>query len=426
MTESPEAPGGSLFSLLADRPVRNLTGMQFAFSCGVFLQASALGKQVFDITGRELDLGWLGLAEFLPAAILVLVTGAVADRFDRRRVATIALFGELLCSLALTGYALTRPTRVWPLFVIAVCFGTSRAFVSPATRAMPPMVAPEGTLPRVIALNSATWTTAIIVGPAVSGFLYAAAPWAAYATAAALVALGGVLLLGVRFRNAPPPAQTDTRPTLHSAFEGLRFIRRTPMLLAAISLDLFAVLFGGAVALLPAIAEKRLGVGDVAYGWLRASGGIGAAAMATALAWRPITRHIGRRLFVAVALFGAATIVLGSTHTYAVAFVAMIVLSAADMVSVFIRSTLVPLVTPDSKRGRVLAVENVFIGASNELGAFESGVAAAAIGTPATVIGGGVATMLVVAVWSRMFPMLRRLDRFEDIEVPDDGEANRA
>ena len=154
MTESPEAPGGSLFSLLADRPVRNLTGMQFAFSCGVFLQASALGKQVFDITGRELDLGWLGLAEFLPAAVLVLVTGAVADRFDRRRVATIALFGELLCSLALTGYALTRPTRVWPLFLIAVCFGTSRAFVSPATRAMPPMVAPEGTLPRVIALNS--------------------------------------------------------------------------------------------------------------------------------------------------------------------------------------------------------------------------------------------------------------------------------
>jgi MFS family permease len=198
--------------------------------------------------------------------------------------------------------------------------------------------------------------------------------------------------------------------------EGLRFIRRSPVLFAAISLDLFAVLFGGAVALLPVIAEERLGVGDVAYGWLRAAPGMGAAVMAVYIAARPVTRRIGPTLFVAVGVFGVATLVLGITRSYAVAFAALIVLSAADMVSVFIRSSLVPLVTPDEKRGRVLAVENVFIGASNELGAFESGVAAQAFGTPATVIGGGVGTLVVVGVWAVAFPSLRRIDRFEDLE----------
>jgi predicted MFS family arabinose efflux permease len=198
--------------------------------------------------------------------------------------------------------------------------------------------------------------------------------------------------------------------------EGLVFIRRTPILLAAISLDLFAVLFGGAVALLPAIAEERLGVGDVAYGLLRAAPGIGAAVMAVALARRPVTRRVGRTLLYAVAIFGVATVVLGLTRSFAVAFVALVVLSGADMVSVFIRSSLVPLVTPDEKRGRVLAVENVFIGASNELGAFESGLAAQAVGTPAAVVGGGVATVLIVGTFWVAFPSLRDVDRFEDLE----------
>jgi MFS family permease len=410
---SPEYTVGDLWR---STPVRRLLVCNFVLYCGVSLQAAALLKQVFDITGREADIGFIGLAEFLPAILLVLVTGAVADRFDRRRVGILAVGGELLGSLALMGYALTDPSAPFPLFVIAFVYGIARAFQAPALRAMPPMVAPEGGLPRTIALFSATWTAAIIIGPAASGFLYSIDPWVAYAGSALLIFIGWLGLFRLQFLRVPEPPPADQRPSLRSAMEGLRFIRRTPVLLAAISLDLFAVLFGGAVALLPVIAEEQLGVGDIAYGWLRAAPGIGAAAMAIALAVRPVQRRIGVTLLAAVAVFGVATIVLGLTHSYTVAFLSLIVLAAADMVSVFIRSSLVPLVTPDEKRGRVLAVENVFIGASNELGAFESGVVAQAVGTPATVVGGGIATLLIVVGWGAAFPSLRRIDRFEDLD----------
>jgi MFS family permease len=410
---SPEYTVGDLWR---STPVRRLLVCNFVLYCGVSLQAAALLKQVFDITGREADIGFIGLAEFLPAILLVLVTGAVADRFDRRRVGILAVGGELIGSLALMAYALTNPTKPFPLFVIAFLYGIARAFQAPALRAMPPMVAPEGGLPRTIALFSATWTAAIIVGPAASGFLYSIDPWVAYAGSALLIFIGWLGLFRLRFLRVPEPPPADQRPSLRSAMEGLRFIRRTPVLLAAISLDLFAVLFGGAVALLPVIAEEQLGVGDIAYGWLRAAPGIGAAAMAVALAVRPVRRRVGVTLLVSVAIFGLATIVLGLTHSYTVAFLSLIVLAAADMVSVFIRSSLVPLVTPDEKRGRVLAVENVFIGASNELGAFESGVVAQAVGTPATVVGGGIATLFIVVGWGAAFPSLRRIDRFEDLD----------
>ena len=394
-----------------------------AINAGVLLQATILGKQVYDITGRELDIGLLGLAEFLPAALLVLVTGSVADRFNRKLVGAIAVFGELLCSVALGVYALSEPTAVWPLFLIAVLFGTVRAFAAPSIRSIPPMVAPTGALPRTIALYSATWTSAAIIGPAAGGFLYAGSPGLAFFVAAVLIGCGLVALLAIRMpaitRVDVPTKMGDEerdKPTLHSALEGLRFIRRTPILLAAISLDLFAVLFGGAVALLPAIAEDRLQVGDIAYGWLRAAPGIGAAAMAIFLASRPVTRLVGRKLLFVVGLFGIMTIVLGTTTNYTIAFVALVVLSGADMISVFIRGTLVPLVTPDDKRGRVTAVENVFIGASNELGAFESGVAAQVFGTQAAVIGGGVATVAIVGIWWVRFPSLRDVDRFEELD----------
>jgi predicted MFS family arabinose efflux permease len=234
--------------------------------------------------------------------------------------------------------------------------------------------------------------------------------------AAVLIAGGMFFLSLVKLPPVAEPVVPLERPTLRDAVEGLVFIRKTPVLLAAISLDLFAVLFGGAVALLPVIAEEQLKVGDVAYGWLRAAGGIGAATMAIFLAFRPIRRNVGRTLLVVVAIFGISTIVLGTTHSYLVAFIAMLVIFAADMVSVFIRSSLVPLVTPDEKRGRVSAVENVFIGASNELGAFESGAVSSLAGTPATVIGGGIATMVVAGVWWVAFPSLRDVDRFEDLE----------
>lgn len=386
-----------------------------ALYIGLMLQAATLGKHIYDITGREIDIGWLGLAEFLPVALLVFVAGTVADRYNRRRVAVLAMGGELLCSLALVFYSRTNPTSVAPMFMIAIAYGASRAFVSPAMRSIAPMIAPEHGLPQMVAMYSAVWTGAMIVGPAMSGFLYSAAPWIAYAASAALIALGMILISRIKLKVISEQATKTEKPTLHSAMEGLRFIRRTPILLAAISLDLFAVLFGGAIALLPVIAKDQLMVGDVAYGWLRAAVGIGAASTAAFLAVRPIRRNVGRAMLIAVGVFGAGTIVLGLTHNYWVAFFAVMVLSAGDMVSVFVRGAIVPLVTPDDKRGRVSAVENVFIGATNELGAFESGAVSQLVGAKATVVGGGIATLGIVGIWWFKFKQLRDIDTFDEL-----------
>jgi predicted MFS family arabinose efflux permease len=237
------------------------------------------------------------------------------------------------------------------------------------------------------------------------------------AAACFAVSAFAIAAVGVRHRQVRTPA--EQKATLHHAMEGLRFIRARPVLFGAIALDLFAVLFGGAVALLPAIAEDRLHVGNVGYGWLRAAPGLGAIGMAVLLAIRPLRRHIGRRLLTVVAVFGAGTVVLGLTHRYWVAFLALVVLSAADAVSVFIRTTIVPLATPDHMRGRVSAVENVFVGASNEVGSFESGVASALIGVGPAVVLGGAMTMGIVGVWSVVFPDLRDVDRFDDVAVED-------
>ena len=412
MTQQPGAL--STRDALVSPGIRPLLLATTVLYTGVLLQATALGKNVFDITGSELDLGWLGLAEFIPAALLVLVTGTVADRFPRRVVTMIAQSGELLCALLLTLYSLTNPTSTVPIFGIVVLFGIFRAFLAPAMRPIAAMIAPEGGLPRVIALYGATWTGAAIIGPALAGFTYSIDPAVSYFSAAVLMATA----IGVMSRVHVPRTQptTSTRPTLKDAAEGLVFISKTPILLAAISLDLFAVLAGGAVALLPVIAEERLMVGDVAYGWLRASAGIGAALTAIALSIRPIRAKVGKSLILAVAVFGVFTVVLGLTTSYWIAFFAVLILSGADMVSVFIRSSLVPLVTPDEKRGRVSAVENVFIGASNELGAFESGAVSSAVGAPATIIGGGIATVVVAGAWWLAFPSLRDVNRFEELE----------
>lgn len=393
---------------------RFLLAGNFLIHTAVAVQATTLVKHVYDTTGREIDIGWIGLAEFLPIVAFVLLAGSAADRFDRKRVALIALAGELASSLLLVAHTMDGSGSVWPFFAVAALFGTSRAFLSPAARAMYPMVAPEGGLAPLIAMTSAVWTSAMIVGPAASGLLYSIDPAFSYGTAAVLSLGGGLLISRVRYERQ---AVQSERPSLRSAMEGLTFIRRTPILFAAIALDLFAVLFGGAVALLPVIATERLNVGDIAYGWLRAAIGIGAAVVAVFLAIRPLRRRIGTALLVSVGVFGVGTIVLGATTNYWIAFAAVAVLSGADMVSVFVRGTLVPLVTPNDKRGRVSAVENVFIGATNELGAFESGVVSQAIGAQATVVGGGVATLGVVAAWWVWFPSLRRIDKFSDLDA---------
>jgi MFS family permease len=383
---------------------------------GLSLQVTTLAKQVYDISKREIDLGFLGLAEFLPIALLVFVTGTVADRMNRKRISQLAIAGELASALLLMWYASTEPTSVFPIFLIAILYGSSRAFLAPAIRPIAASIAPEGRLPQMIALYSSVWTSAGIIGPAMSGFLYSASPVVAYGTGSGLILAALATFSSVRVPATQRGAESSERPTLRSAVEGLQYIRRTPILFAAISLDLFAVLFGGAVALLPVIAEERLGVGNIAYGWLRAAAGIGAGLVALFLAVRPLRRNVGRWLLVSVAIFGLGTIVLGLTRTYWIAFVAMLVIHGADMVSVFVRGAIVPLVTPDDKRGRVSAVENVFIGATNELGAFESGVAAQAVGVPATVVGGGVLTLGVVGLWWVKFKQLRNVDRFDDLQ----------
>jgi MFS family permease len=407
--------------VVADRRVATFLVAQAASTIAVTMQAAALAKHVYDITDSELALGLLGLVEFTPALVLLPLTGSVADRFDRRRVAAAAFVLEIGVSLLLFLYARTSPTSAVPLFALAALFGTVRAFGLPAMRSIPPLIAPDGGLPRLIALYSATWQFGSIAGPASSGLLYDVDPGAPYLATAIGVGVAAVAVSAVRTRWPQQRTPADQSPTLHHALEGLRFVRRRPILFGAISLDLAAVLFGGAMALLPAIAEDRLHVGNVGYGWLRAAPGVGAVIVSALLAVRPVRRRVGATLFSAVAAFGVLTIVLGITNSYAVAFVSLVLLAAADSVSVFIRSTLVPLATPDSMRGRVSAVENVFIGASNELGAFESGVAAALLGIGPAVVLGGTATLAVAAIWSRWFPDLRDVDTFDDASVVDHG-----
>ncbi len=387
---------------------------------------TVLGIQVFAISGRPLDLGLLGLASFAPAALLVLVTGSVADRFERRRVAAVAMLAEAATAAALFAYLATAPQSVAPIFAFAFVFGVARAFASPAVRALPADIVGADRVPWVVARTSATWQVALILGPVLGGFLYAANTRLPYVAVAALALVGAFMILLVRPATAQPLTTVagplivaaevveppSARAHLDDAVEGFRFIRSQPIVLGAISLDLFAVLFGGAVALLPALAEDRLHVGAVGIGWLRAAAGIGAATVTLCLAARPVQRHVGRWLLGAVSVFGVATIALGLTRMFAVAFLAMLVLAGADSISVFVRATLVPLVTPIEKRGRVLAVESVFIGASNELGAFESGVAGQILGAPGAVVLGGAATLAVALGWARAFPGLREVDRF--------------
>ncbi|MGA9277989.1 MFS transporter [Ilumatobacter sp.] len=378
---------------------------------------TVLFKQVFDLTGDELDIGLIGLAQFIPALLLVLVSGWVADRFDRRRVTGLFLAGRGLAAGALILFTVSESTEVWQLFAIAFALGTADAMLAPARRSVAPFLAPKELFPSVIALWTATFTASAIIGPIMGGFIYSVGASWAYVLAAALQF--GAIIPMILLRYHRTPERITERPTWASAVEGLHFVRRTPVVLATISLDLFAVLFGGAIALIPAVAEERLGVGDIGYGWLRAAPGIGAAGMALWLARRPLTRRVGPTLLIVVAIFGFGHIVFGLTRSYAVAFIALVVVAAADMISMNIRGAIVPLVTPDEQLGRVNAVEGVFIGASNELGAFESGVAARAFGLPAAIAGGGFITMGIAATFAFVFPSLRRIDTFTELRPPD-------
>ena len=398
-----------------------LPGVIFLTAAMTVGQVTILGKQVFDMTGNPFDLGYLGLAEFVPTALLAPVSGVLADRFDRRLMYALGLTGEALASAGLYFYVASDPTSVVPIFALVVAFGSARSVLSSASRVMPVDMAPPGAVERMVAVCMSGWQGGFIAGPIVFSLVFVVDPSAPYLVAT-LMALAAACLLAVvpasGVARSHAAAGSGARATIVHALEGLRFIRRNRIVFGIISLDLFAVLFGGAVALLPAIAEERLGVGVVGLGWLRAAVGIGASVMTGALAVRPLRGHVGRVMMAAVGVFGLGTVMLGLTRSFVVAFAALIVLSGADSVSVFVRSTLVPLATPESMRGRVMAVEYVFVGASNELGAFESGVAGGLLGVAGAVVFGGVGTLVVVVAWWLLFPELRSIDRFVQVR-PD-------
>jgi MFS family permease len=399
--------------------VKLLIGALFATSMANRAQLVALGLLVFDITGEELDLGLLGLAEFLPIFLLAPFTGTMADRYDRRIVYAVGLAIEMVCTLGLFLVARGNPTSIGPVLGLVLVFGVARAITAPASRALPIDLAPPGLVERVVAFRSVAFQSAGIVGPIVAGLLFSVDRSLPF-----VLSFVGFVVAITFLRFVPSTGvkqlarQTGGAQAIRDALDGLRFVRRTPILMGAITLDLFAVLFGGAVALLPAIGEKRLGVDEAAVGFLYSAIGVGALITAGILSVRPVRRHVGLVLFGVIAVFGLATIVLGLTTSYAVAVIALLVLSAADAVSVFIRATIVPLASPEEMRGRVLAVENVFIGGSNELGAMESGLTAAWFGLMAAVVLGGVGTLAVVGVGLLAFPALRKVDRFEDVRPP--------
>ena len=396
-----------------------LIGAQLLNTAMVVGQITVLGKQVFDMTGSKLDLGLLGLSEFIPAMLLAPVSGMACDRYDRRKVMAIGLCGEMAVSAGLFFYIAASPTSATPIFALAMLHAVARAFVETAVRPLPVDLAPKDAVERVVAVNAAFWQAGMVVGPLVFTFAFIRGAALPYLLAAG-VSLACILLVALtpRSRVRRAAAAPSWLAAVKNAFEGVRCIRANRILLGVTSLDLFAVLFGGAVALLPAIAEERLGVEAVGLGVLRAAAGGGAMLVASVLAVRPLRSRIGSILLLAVGVFGAATVVLGLTEDFKVAVTALAVLSGADAISVYIRRIVVPLATPEAKRGRVAAVESVFIGASNELGAFESGVAGHLLGVAGAVITGGLGTIAVVALWWHLFPELRQINRFSEVH-PD-------
>jgi MFS family permease len=380
---------------------------------GLGMATVAVGWQVYAVNGNPLDLGLVGLAEFLPLPLLALPFGQLADRVPRRGLLAAARTLDTAILLALLGVTLAGASQVWPFLLLAFAMGVASALGAPAGRALTPSLVPEQLLAAAFALRSIASQVAIVVGPAIGGLLFAVRPELVYATGAVLTLVSLACLVRLGAGRAPVPAGS---PGLDSVLAGVRLIRRTRVLLGAISLDLFAVLFGGAVALLPAFAVDVLHVGPTGLGFLRSAPAVGALVAGLVLARHPVRRRIGPVLLTVVALFGAATVVFGLSRTMWLSLLALAIAGGADMVSVVLRQLILPFVTPDALRGRVTAVEMVFISASNELGAFESGVAAALIGLVPAVVLGGVATIAIAAVWPLLFRELARVDRVEELQ----------
>jgi MFS family permease len=380
---------------------------RFLIVAAVEMQAVAVGWQVYDITKRALDLGLVGLAQFLPGILLFLVSGHTSDRFDRRKVLGACYAGYALCSGLLLIIAERGAHSVRPIYAVLILLGVVRSFNGTASRSILPQLVPDEHFANAVAWNATTFQAATILGPSLGGILYALfrGPSAVYA--AAVLTAVGALVSTFRIRTRPQARRREPM-TAKTIFAGLHFIWREKLILGAISLDLFAVLLGGAVALLPVYAREILHTGPWGLGLLRTAPGVGAAVMAVALAHRPLRGRAGPTLLWSVAGFGICTILFGVSTSLVLSLVSLIFLGAADMVSVIIRATLVQLRTPDQMRGRVMAVDMVFIGTSNELGQFESGLTAQWFGTVPAVLLGGFGTLVVIALWAWLFPELRR------------------
>ena len=385
-------------------------------------ESVTIGWQVYTVARRAHSVeqgaflvGMVGLAQFLPLFALTFVAGAIADRHDRRAIILACLGVEMACVLGLAALALHPGVRLAPIFAIAAVFGGSRAFLSPAQGAMGPMLVPREVLPRAIAWNSLGYQSAAIIGPWIGGALCAVSPAAAYLASAVLYVGATVALLILRADTKPAGSAASRMELIR---EGLDYVWTNKIVLGAISLDLFAVLLGGATALLPVYARDVLKVGAHGFGVLRSGPAIGAALMAVALSRWQIHRHAGRWMFAGVAAFGLATLVFAVSKLLWVSVIALAVLGAADMISVYVRQTLVQIVTPDPMRGRVSAVSTLFIGASNELGEFETGVVARVLGPIGAALFGGFGSLGVTGLWSRLFPALRDADRLDSPESP--------
>lgn len=395
-------------AVLALPDFRYYLGSRFLSAIALQMAGVAVGWQVYDLTGDPLHLGYVGLVQFLPGFACALPAGHVADRFERRRVLLACMLVEGACILALMAVALSAQPSLMVLYPVLAVMGAARAFLAPASQSLVPLLVPAEVFPRAVAWSSTSWQVAVIAGPALGGLLYALGVATVYGIAAFLLLLAALSV-----------SRLKTRLQVHAAIEtgldgllaGVRYVLGRKDILGAVSLDLFAVLLGGATALLPVFARDILHVGPLGLGLLRAAPAAGAAMMALLLAHRPLNDKAGHKLFVAVAVFGLATIAFGLSTSFWLSLAALVVLGAADMISVVVRQTLVQLRTPDAMRGRVSAVNWVFIGASNELGEFESGLTAAWFGVIPAVLIGGFGTLAVAGLWAWRFPALRKIDR---------------
>ena len=374
------------------------------------MQSVAIGWQVYDLTHRPLDLGFVGLAQFLPGLGLALIAGYVVDRYDRRLVLALCTGLEAVCSVLMLVLTLSGNTNVIPIFGVLILFGIARAFVFPAGVALMPNLVPARHYVNAAAWSSSAWQSATIAGPAVGGMLYVFGPEVVYGISGFLLLGSSLLVVSISVERIVTEKKA---PDWATVVAGIHFIRSHPIVLGAISLDLFAVLLGGATALLPVYARDILFVGPTGLGILRSAPAAGALITALIVARRPIRHHAGWILLVTVGVFGAATIGFGLSETLWVSLIMLFLMGAADMVSVVIRRVLVLVATPDEMRGRVSAVESVFIGASNELGEFESGVTAAWFGIVPAVVLGGLGTLGIVTLWAKIFPQLRQVDALE-------------